>query len=99
MSETYQCPDGRTILLSFNEEDLSVEASNQGGETIGRYQFELIGPDGEEIDAMDDTSWAVWLKLAHSDLHDVWHHQGITERVMSLVAEETRVSPHDPSPS
>jgi hypothetical protein len=93
MNETYRCPDGREALLAFNEDTLKVVASTPEGLIIGSYQFALIGTDGENIDLMDDPGEPVSIKLAESHLADAWCHQGISERVIRLVADETMISP------
>lgn len=93
MQETYSCPDGREVLLMFNEDTLRVEARTREGLTIGAYQFKLVDPEGEAIDLMDDTGEAVSFKLAETDLRDDWRGQGITERVMTLVADEISLVP------
>jgi hypothetical protein len=92
MKETYRCPDGREVLLGFNGDTLMVVVSTPEGLIIGSYQFVLIGPNGEAIDLMDDTGEAVSFKLAQTHLADAWHHQGITEHVMTLVADEISAS-------
>ncbi len=93
MRETHYCPDGREVVLKFNEEALRVEAISPEGLTVGSYQFALVGPDGEAIDVTHRTGGAVSFKLAQTNLADAWHHQGITERVMDLVAQELTTSP------
>lgn len=93
MQETYPCPDGREVQLRFHEDALRVDAITADNVTIGRFQFALIGPDSEVMDLMDDTGEAVSFKLAKAELSDDWHAQGITERVITLVAEEISVSP------
>jgi len=97
MQETYPCPDGRVVVLRFDEDSLKAEAITGEGLTIGRFQFALVAADGEAIDPMQDIGEAVSFKLAESDLDDAWHGQGITERVMNLVAEELIASPKGPS--
>jgi hypothetical protein len=95
MNVTYRCPDGRETLLDFNEDTLRVDATSRAGEAIGRFQFELVGPDGEGIDLMDDSGEggeAVSLRLAEHDLRDDWHGQGITAHVMDVMASETGLS-------
>jgi hypothetical protein len=54
MNETYRCLDGREVVLTFDEDALRVEATTRGGETIGTFQFGLVGQDGVEIDLLDD---------------------------------------------
>ncbi|MDB5318195.1 MAG: hypothetical protein JWO24_4039 [Rhodospirillales bacterium] len=43
MNETYRCLDGREVVLTFDEDALRVEATSRGGETIGTFQFGLVG--------------------------------------------------------
>ncbi len=91
-TENYRCPDGRKVQLGFNEDRMRVIATGPEGEQIGSYQIVLIGQSGEEFDLMDDPGGPQWFKV-ESSLHDGWHHQGITERVMRFVADETSLTP------
>jgi hypothetical protein len=93
MRETYRCPDGREVLLRFDEDALIVNASSLEGERIGSFQFQLVGPDGEAVRLAEDTGGWVSLKLAHADLSKAWNGQGITERVVTLVSDDMSVSP------
>ncbi|MBR0653664.1 hypothetical protein [Plastoroseomonas arctica] len=96
MKTTYRCPDGREVVLFLKEDTLRVDASTREGERIGSFQFALVGRDGKVIDLMDDigeTGDAVSIKLAEGNLDEGWRHEGITERVMNLVADEISVSP------
>jgi hypothetical protein len=95
-TESYRCPNGREAVLTFNENTLRVEATTRDGETIGQFQFALVGADGEVIDLMDDSGEAgeaVALKLAQGVLSDSWRGQGIRERAVELVADETMLEP------
>ncbi|MDB5318338.1 MAG: hypothetical protein JWO24_4182 [Rhodospirillales bacterium] len=96
MYEIHRCPDGREAVLTFNEDTLRVEATTREGETIGQFQFALVGADGEMIDLMDDSGEAgeaVALKLAQGVLSDDWRGRGIRERAVMLVADETKLEP------
>ncbi len=93
MRETYFCMDGRQVTLMFNEETLTVSASNYQGDPIANYQAVLIGPGGEEFDLMDDPGDAAWFRLEQDSPLSSWHGQGITERVLKMVEEETGLLP------
>ncbi len=93
MRETYFCPDGRQVSLGFNDDTLTVSATDYEGSPIAYYQVLLVGPGGEEVDPGDDAGEAAWFRLEHDKLLACWRNQGITERAIKLVVRETSLLP------
>jgi len=92
-SEIYRCPDGREAVLMFNEDTLQVDATTRDGDHIGHFKIDLVSPTGEAIDLMEDGGEAASFRLSKAELLSEWLGQGIAERVVRLVADETSLSP------
>ncbi len=92
-TKIYRWPDGRQVVLTFDEDTLWAASSSREGAPIGSYQFALVRPDGRAIDLMDDPGEAVTLTVTEMHLADARQHQCITERVMTMVAHETDLPP------
>jgi hypothetical protein len=93
MRELYRCPDGREVLLRYDEDALAVTTTTPDGRGIGWFKFELVGDDGQLISLTEDNGQAISLKLVETKLDDAWHGQGITEKVVQLVCDQTSLSP------
>lgn len=89
MIERYRCRDGREVYLVFAEEALSVTVATRNGEEVGRYQFAHVLPSGELVDLLEDRGEPAGVKLREGHLAESWYGQGIEERILRLVAEET----------
>ncbi|MCW5692358.1 MAG: hypothetical protein KIT48_08340 [Pseudolabrys sp.] len=81
MQKSFQCRNGKTVALFFDEEDTLAVATDNAGNKIGEFRF------AEKEDGLSHT----YLKLVWAHLEDIqgYIRQGIGRELIKLAKEAT----------